>query len=572
MICPACKSPNVDTAKFCGSCGRSLSAAPGAPASDLSSMHTVDSAIQSAPSRNSLNAGAVFADRYEVQAAIETTPAVESYLARDRVSGSDVILKLVRADGRFGAGAAQQCVRQAAVARDIRNPAIAAVYDVGEAGGQSYFTAELVEGVSLRDWNRRRLTSGEPLGMSAISALIFAILDAITTIHLNHLVADLSASKVMLLSDPAEPGIRIKLIDVGMPLLSAVSDTADTGIGANPYRAPEALTVSGDAMQASADIYSISMIFYELLTGVTLAGLWQAPSAERNDVPAGVDALIQAGLSNAPRRRPQTVEEFRQKLTMAIGSVPGDDPKPRPKPGPDPDPEPDVIVKTWKIPDFLAPILKTLNMPFAALLMLIQTTVGWFEVLAFSGRPLQLGARRSVRAGLTMVVVAVLAVLTGLGVWGVSWLIKDRSELEGGPAIAVADVPDHGGDDEVEPEASPERSGPPVAPVEPVRSPYASFNGYWTDDFGDTWTMGVDPAGRAQGKAVGGYFAGLQMIGGFNGPRFDFAVGNAYGSGGAVGMFDGGCHIRYQTLDPYGSGRVIDAQLHVNHQPGAPCP
>ncbi len=465
----------------------------------------------------------------------------------------------------------QRFVREAAAARDIRHPGIAAVYDVSESDGQAYFTTEVVGGVSLRDWNRRRLTSGSELGMSSISALIFTILDAITTIHIRKLVADVSAAKIMLLSDPAQPGIRIKLVDVGIPLLTAASETGATGFGANPYRAPEALTISGEALQPSADIYSVSMIFYELLTGVALAGHWQAPSADRKDVPPAVDALIQVGLSNAPRRRPQSAEEFCKQLEAALGE--GVDPKPGPKPKPDrkpdpkPDPGPKVVVNTWKIPDFLAPILKTLNMPFAGIMLMIQSMVSWLEVLTFSGRPLQLATRKAVRGGLAVVVTLGLLALATVAVWGTLKLVHAGNavpddELDGGPTPRDRDV------DPTPLPPPPPRPPPPP----PTRSPYAAFQGYWTDDFGDNWTVGIDRAGRVKAKATGGNFAGTQMIGTFNGSRFDFAFGNAYGTGQAVGAFDGGCHIQYQTLDPYGSGRMVNAQFHINHQPGAPCP
>jgi hypothetical protein len=125
-----------------------------------------------------------------------------------------------------------------------------------------------------------------------------------------------------------------------------------------------------------------------------------------------------------------------------------------------------------------------------------------------------------------------------------------------------------------EPEPGPRPSvDPKPQPAPPPPPPqFARFNGYWTDDFGDTWAVSVDRAGRAQAIATGGVFAGSQLTGAFNGRQFEFAVGNAYGVGSAVGTFDGKCHITYQTLDPYGSGRMLNANLHINHQPGAPCP
>jgi serine/threonine protein kinase len=587
MNCPACNSANPSDAKFCGSCGRKLVEAQQQAAPDISSLYTVESDARVGPppaSTTGLAPGSVFAGRYEIKAQLGGPGGGEHYLARDRVAGTDVSLKLVSLDPRFGGDIRARFLREAATARDIRHPNIAAVYDVGESDGQGYFTMEALEGVSLRDWNRRRLTSGAELGMSSISAIIFAILDAIVTVHIRNLVRiDLKPANVVLLSDPSHPSVRLKLTDIGIPYIADGNDSAATGFGASPYRAPEALTAGGSELQPSADIYSVSMIFYELLTGVPLAGHWQAPSAGRKDVPPAIDILIQNGLSNNPRRRPQSVEEYRRALEQALGPVLREDPKPAPRPAPKPDPKPDpkpapgpqVVVKTWPVPNFLVPILKTLNMPFAMIVIMIQNIVSWIEVLMFTTRPLPLGQKRAARGWLTALVSIVLIGIVGLGAWGVSTLIENGSGAiladAGGDVIEPSPVP--------KPEPSPQplfdtrpEPQPEPEPPPPPRSQFAGFNGYWTDDFGDTWTANVDSLGRTQALATGGFFAGSQLVGAFNGRRFEFVVGNAYGTGAAVGTFDGGCHITYQTLDPYGSGRMVNANLHINHQPGAPCP
>ena len=65
--------------------------------------------------------------------------------------------------------------------------------------------------------------------------------------------------------------------------------------------APEQITAP-DAAQPSADLYSLSVMFYELLVGVVPQGHWQPPSGGRTDVPPAIDQLIQKGLSPSPVR------------------------------------------------------------------------------------------------------------------------------------------------------------------------------------------------------------------------------------------------------------------------------
>lgn len=584
MNCPACKAPNPGDARFCGNCGRQFEQAQTLP-TDLSSLYTVESSSTVLPPKSpgGLASGEIFAGRYEIRALIDSSGS-DHYRAHDRVSGTDVSLKLVRPELFMGGGGQSRFLREAAGARDIRHPNIAAVYDVGEDDGQAYFTSEALEGISLREWNRRRLNTGGELGMSAISAIIFAILDAVMTIHIRNLVrVDLKPANIMLLSDPAQPNVRLKLTDVGVPQLADAHETAATGFAATPYRAPEALTTAGSELQPSADIYSVSMIFYELLTGVALGGHWQAPSAGRSDVPPAIDALVQDGLSNNPRRRPKSVGDYRRALEEALGTVRADPkpapaprpmpgPGPGPGPGPKPAPAPKVDVKTWPVPDFLVPILKTLNMPFMMIVIMVQTIVSWIEVLMFSTRPLPFGKRKAARGWLAILVSVVLIGIVGLAGWGVYMLARPPAET----VLANADDDlagrDSGGDTTLEPAIDPAPTPARTREPEPPPSAFARFNGYWADDFGGAWTVQVNDRGETRGRATTGMFAGTELAGAFSGRQFEFMIGNAYGAGGGAGVFDGGCHIDYETLDPFGSGELINAKLHINHPAGAPCP
>jgi serine/threonine protein kinase len=104
--------------------------------------------------------------------------------------------------------------------------------------------------------------------------------------------------------------------------------------------APEQITAP-ETVQASADIYSLSCIFYELLAGALPVGHWQPPSRGRNDVPLGIDKLIDDGLSKNRWGRPQSVAEFRTRMREALKPpAPKPEPKPEPKPQPAPQPQP----------------------------------------------------------------------------------------------------------------------------------------------------------------------------------------------------------------------------------------
>ena len=88
-----------------------------------------------------------------------------------------------------------------------------------------------------------------------------------------------------------------------------------------PYMAPEQLRNANNANE-TADLYAISKIFYELIVGVLPMGHWQPPSSGRSDVPAGIDALIETGLSANRDNRPQSVEQYRDWLVRAMNNQP----------------------------------------------------------------------------------------------------------------------------------------------------------------------------------------------------------------------------------------------------------
>jgi uncharacterized membrane protein YhaH (DUF805 family) len=121
----------------------------------------------------------------------------------------------------------------------------------------------------------------------------------------------------MLTATPTDDNVQLKILDFGVARAAGAGDTGATSLGTRGYMAPEQITAP-DAAQPSADIYSLSVMFYELLVGVVPQGHWQPPSVGRTDVPPAIDELIQRGLSNNPRARPQSTTEYGRILAEAM--------------------------------------------------------------------------------------------------------------------------------------------------------------------------------------------------------------------------------------------------------------
>jgi serine/threonine protein kinase len=150
----------------------------------------------------------------------------------------------------------------------LRHPNIVQVYEVGEHDGLPFITFEYIRGSSLD----RKLT-GAPIPSSEAAALIAALARGISVAHEHGIVhRDLKPGNVLLDDQlPGVPGPGVpKVTDFGLAKLvndqSGLTRT-DTVLGSPSYMAPEQAEGKNREVGASADIYALGAILYELLTG-----------------------------------------------------------------------------------------------------------------------------------------------------------------------------------------------------------------------------------------------------------------------------------------------------------------
>jgi serine/threonine protein kinase/uncharacterized membrane protein YhaH (DUF805 family) len=321
MKCAGCQTELRPDARFCGSCGKPVPVAA-APEIDLAGLRTIEAAETRQPSRSEqkrLEPGETFAGRYVIVQLIGEGGMGVVYRARDKLTETEVALKLIRADRLAGQDAVKRLIREGVTSRDIRHPNVVAVYDVGESDGQPFISMEFLGGRSLRAWNRDRM-QGPDWSLTVAVNIIREILAGLEAAHTAGVVhRDLKPENVILLSEPTDERVQLKLLDFGIARAPNTGDTGATSLGTRGYMAPEQVTAP-DAAKESADLYALSVMFYELLVGVVPQNFWQAPSGGRADVPVAIDKLIEKGLSPNPRVRPQSVAEYRQALHAALGA------------------------------------------------------------------------------------------------------------------------------------------------------------------------------------------------------------------------------------------------------------
>jgi formylglycine-generating enzyme required for sulfatase activity/predicted Ser/Thr protein kinase len=217
-----------------------------------------------------------------------------------------VALKVLPPGIGSGAAFAERFKREARSLARLNHPNIVAVYDFGEAAGLYYFVMEYVDGVNLRQMERtERLAPREALG------IVVQVCEALQYAHDEGIVhRDIKPENILL-----DKKGRVKIADFGLAKLLAKAPTdftlthPDQRMGTPAYMAPEQVEHPAEVDQR-ADIYSLGVVFYEMLTGELPLGRFQAPS-QMVHVDVRLDEVVLKTLEKEPARRYQHASQVK---------------------------------------------------------------------------------------------------------------------------------------------------------------------------------------------------------------------------------------------------------------------
>jgi serine/threonine protein kinase len=213
-----------------------------------------------------------------------------------------VLLREFGKDPEFG----ERFLREARALASLRHPGILVVHDFGERDGLFFLVSEFVEGVDLR----KLMALGE---LSPAEALRIApqICTALQYAHEHGVVhRDIKPENILIDVDG-----QVKIADFGMAKVLRPGDpvalTRDTAVFGTPhYMAPEQWRGSA-RVDHRADIYSLGVVLYEMLTGELPLGHFDPPSVRRGGVPRGLDEVVRRALAQQPEKRYQQVSEVK---------------------------------------------------------------------------------------------------------------------------------------------------------------------------------------------------------------------------------------------------------------------
>ncbi len=202
----------------------------------------------------------------------------------------------------------------------LNHPNIVQIFDVGQDDGTHYYTMEFIEGPPLDEIIYR---DGR-LPLDRAINIILQVAGALQYAHGQGIVhRDIKPSNIMI-----DKSGRIKVTDFGLALQQKTTRlTIDGGIVGTPeYMSPEQAV--GQTATAQSDIYSLGIVFYELLTGkvpfeadsplMLLNKIRdsepQWPCSINPDIPAGIEKVIRNMMSKKPQDRYQSCQELIQDI------------------------------------------------------------------------------------------------------------------------------------------------------------------------------------------------------------------------------------------------------------------
>lgn len=236
-------------------------------------------------------------NRYQITKLIGKGGMAEVYLAWDSILNREVAIKVLKSDMSDDDVALERFKREAGATTQLSHPNIVDVYDVGDEEDKHYIVMEYVKGYTLKQLIKKRGAIPYKEAVWMIKQLAGALMEA----HRKGIIhRDVKSQNVLI-----KPDGTIKLSDFGIALANGSMQitSKDSVLGSVHYLAPELSRGKQASMQS--DIYSLGIVFYELLTG---------------DVPFKAETPVQVALMHVKGNIP-SVRQFNPLIPQSVENI-----------------------------------------------------------------------------------------------------------------------------------------------------------------------------------------------------------------------------------------------------------
>jgi len=261
-------------------------------------------------------------DHYRLDRTVARSGMATLFKATDVRDGRRVAIKVPHAEMEADPVLVERFQREREIGQELDHPGVVKTFD-GEERSRLYMVIEWVDGRLLRTiLNEEGLNQERGLPIERATNFALQILDALDTMHKHGVVhRDLKPENIMV-----DDQDRIKLIDFGIAMKEDARRITfvemSPTLGTPDYISPE--QVKGQRGDQRSDIYSLGVMFYEMLTGeppfsgpnplaVMNERVLHDPEPARNrrpEISAEVNEVLRRAMERDPRRRYQTASEM----------------------------------------------------------------------------------------------------------------------------------------------------------------------------------------------------------------------------------------------------------------------
>lgn len=269
-----------------------------------------------APRAPLFSVGTVLGGRYEIVAQLGQGGMGAVYKAHDREVQRDVALKVIRPELVDAPSVLQRFKQELILARDVTHPNVVRIYDIGEVEGVKFITMEFVDGRDLGSLTQ----GGKELPPAQAADIMTQVSEGLEAVHKKGIIhRDLKPGNIMI-----DTNGRAVLMDFGLARSLESDGMTQTGalVGTMQYMSPE--QAKAQTLDTRSDIYTLGLIFYELLTGVSpyasesvIVSLTKRtieraapPSSRTPNVPAALSDICIKCLEINPADRYQSIGEL----------------------------------------------------------------------------------------------------------------------------------------------------------------------------------------------------------------------------------------------------------------------
>ena len=274
-----------------------------------------------------LELGTMLSGRYEVLKRVGSGGMADVYMAKDHKLNRNVAVKVLKSEYVEDEKFLKKFETEAQAVARLSHPNIVNIYDVGIEDGINYIVMELAEGITLKEYIRKKgyLSPKETVEIST------QIASAISHAHKNHIIhRDIKPQNILV----SDTGI-IKVTDFGIAKATSsntVTSTA-TAMGSVHYISPE--QAKGRFCDEKSDIYSLGITMYETghvpfdhENGVTIALMHlqneiTPPSQIRDGIPDSLEKIILKCTMKKPEERYQTADDLIADLRLVFEDTSG---------------------------------------------------------------------------------------------------------------------------------------------------------------------------------------------------------------------------------------------------------